>query len=87
MAKIRTLISIATCVGFAYLSRYLFNLTYGIYHGVPLEQFEEYPVQQYFFGWIGYALSAVCALIALYSLYYLLSMLLAFIKSRGKKVI
>ncbi len=81
MVKFKSVIGIACIFIFSLLALWLYRFTKGIYDGTSLAKYPEYSIHAYFFGWIGYALAIVCALIALYFFYYALSTLLAIMKN------
>lgn len=69
-AKIRTIAGMIGIFLFGYAAYNLYNWTTAVYNGEGVKQFSEYPVQLYFFGWIGFAVAAALAVIALYCVYY-----------------
>ena len=69
-AKIRTIAGLVGIFLFAYCANELYNWTKGVYAGETVKGLEDYPVQLYFFAWIGYAVAAALAVVALYCIYY-----------------
>lgn len=76
MKKIKLALSIILLPAFAYGAYYLYNLGNAIYFGDLMDQYIDYQMQMYLFGWITWLLAAVCGLTALYCLYYFLMSLI-----------
>ena len=80
MVKFKTVIGFLSLFLFGYGAYYFYQLTNNFYSGKALTEYSDYSIYIYFFGWIGYALAAVCALVFLYCIYYFLSTLWASIR-------
>ena len=76
MGKIKLALSVILLPAFAYAAYYLYYLGNDIYLGDLMNQYSDYAMQMYLFGWIAWLLAAVCALTALYCLYYFLMSLI-----------
>ena len=76
MKKVKLALSIILMPVFVYLAYYLYNLGNDIYFGNLMNEYIDYQMQLYLFGWIAWLLAAVSALTALYCLYYFLMSLI-----------